>query len=65
VWLDVSLNHFGHNYLFYGFQDDTTVAQRIRQGQNLNDLWDFDKTYDHTVRQFSIAPKSLPNGSIV
>ncbi len=46
VMLDVALNHFGHNYLFYDYTDHYPVRERIATGQNLDQLWNHDATYD-------------------
>jgi glycosidase len=46
VMLDVAFNHFGHNYLLYDYVDQTPIRQRLAEGDDLDDLWDFDADYD-------------------
>ncbi len=45
VFLDVALNHFGHDYLFYDLSGIRTVREHL-QSRPGEDLWDFEATHD-------------------
>lgn len=49
VLLDVALNHFGHNYLFYDVAGYTPVRDRVARGEDLGNLWNFAATYDDAL----------------
>ncbi|HEY8077396.1 MAG TPA: alpha-amylase family glycosyl hydrolase [Labilithrix sp.] len=49
VMLDVALNHFGHNYMMYDYVDHTAVRDRTARGENLDTMWDFDKTFENAL----------------
>ena len=46
VFLDVALNHFGHNYSLYDYVDYRPVRDRAMSGEDLGKLWDFDATHE-------------------
>lgn len=46
VFLDVALNHFGHNYAMYDVGSHRSVPARVRDREDLNRLWDFGATHD-------------------
>lgn len=48
VMLDVALNHFGHNYLSYDTADAAIDGDHVAQHE-LDELWNFDRTYDETL----------------
>ncbi len=49
VWLDLAFNHFGHNYMMYDYENFKSVHERLKENENLNDLWNFDKTFDASL----------------
>ncbi|HZO14472.1 MAG TPA: alpha-amylase family glycosyl hydrolase [Polyangiaceae bacterium] len=55
VFLDVALNHFGHNYMLYDYADYKSVRDRAYAGQDLDKLWDFGATYE----EFLVRPKLM------
>jgi hypothetical protein len=59
VMLDVAFNHFGHNYLMYDYVDFTPIRERTAQGENLDNLWSFDQTYEESL----LHPKILDTSS--
>jgi hypothetical protein len=61
VLLDVALNHFGHRYLPYDLTDVTLDADRIAGGQDLGELWDFERTFDETLVHPAVldSPRAL------
>ncbi len=46
IILDVALNHFGHNYLMYDYEDYKPVRDRIEGGEDLARLWNFEDTHE-------------------
>lgn len=46
VFLDIALNHFGHNYLPYDLEDVTLDGDRIAGGEDLGALWNHQRSYD-------------------
>jgi glycosidase len=49
VMLDVAFNHFGHNYSMYDYAQYTPIRDRISHGEDLNNLWNFDATYEENL----------------
>ena len=49
VMLDIPFNHFGHNYMFYDYGAYRSIEQRLAGGESLDDLWDFEKTYEASL----------------
>lgn len=49
VVLDVALNHFGHNYMFYDYKTTTPIQSRLNSGQNLDSLWNYPGTYEDSL----------------
>jgi len=49
VFLDLSFNHFGHNYMYYDYIDSVSIRDRIAAGENLDNLWNFDATFDPSL----------------
>lgn len=49
VMLDLAFNHFGHNYLMYDVQGFRPVRDRIADGEDLDDLWNFAETEDEAL----------------
>ncbi|KAL6070704.1 Alpha-amylase [Balamuthia mandrillaris] len=49
IWLDLSFNHFGYYYMTYDYLNYTSITTRIQRGEDLNQLWNFDKTFDPTL----------------
>jgi hypothetical protein len=54
VWLDVAFNHFGHNYMMYDYENFTSTHQRLSANENLNDLWNFERTFEQGLLRPSI-----------
>eukprot|EP01098_Paradermamoeba_levis_P015929 TRINITY_DN8360_c0_g1_i1.p1 TRINITY_DN8360_c0_g1~~TRINITY_DN8360_c0_g1_i1.p1 ORF type:complete len:270 (-),score=85.64 TRINITY_DN8360_c0_g1_i1:172-981(-) len=54
VFLDLPFNHFGHNYWFYDLLNVTTIRDRVASGQSLDDLWNFDATFEQSLLYPSI-----------
>ena len=46
VMLDIAFNHFGHNYQMYDYAQYMPVRDRIAHGENLDNLWNFDPTFE-------------------
>jgi glycosidase len=46
IMLDIAFNHFGHNYQFYDYAKQTPIRDRVAAGQNLDNLWNFSKTFE-------------------
>lgn len=55
VLLDVALNHFGHNYLFYDVAGALPVRERVARGDSLDGLWDFAASYDEALLHPALA----------
>jgi len=49
VMLDVAFNHFGHNYQMYDYAQYTPIRDRISRKEDLNNLWNFDATYEESL----------------
>lgn len=49
VWVDVAFNHFGHNYLMYDYENFTSTYDRLSNNENLNDLWNFQRTFEQSL----------------
>jgi glycosidase len=54
VFLDLALNHFGHDYLFYDLGGARTVRDHL-QTRPGEDLWDFEATHDETLLRPAVA----------
>ena len=48
VFLDVALNHFGHDYLFYDVAGARTTRDHLRASP-AEQLWDFESTFDEAL----------------
>jgi hypothetical protein len=46
VWLDVALNHFGHNYQIYDYVNFIPVSERLEKQEDLGALWIGDQSFD-------------------
>lgn len=54
IFLDVALNHFGHDYLFYDVAGARTVSDHLR-ARPADDLWDFAETHDEALVRPAVA----------
>ena len=48
VFLDVALNHFGHDYLFYDVANVQPIRERLASAP-AEELWDFEATFDEAL----------------
>jgi glycosidase len=46
VMLDMAFNHFGHNHNLYTVMGQTPIRERVASGQDLDELWNFEKTFE-------------------
>jgi len=62
IFLDLPFNHLGHNFMFYDTWNVTTIRDRVTVGQNLDNLWNFDATYDPALLHPVIRDDALEFG---
>ena len=49
VWLDVALNHLGHNYLMYDYVNFRSVDAKLAEDGDLGALWSGEKSFDESL----------------
>lgn len=61
VMLDVAMNHFGHDYLFYDTAGAIPVREWLDRGFGAESLWDFDATFDPAL----VSPRPLDSAAVL